>query len=295
MPGFGLAIGGAARALSEAGIPRGRARALRVASLLYAASIVGCGGGAPLMHPARTLPRGDVRIAAGMSANVAAGSLGDDLRNARDIAAKDPSAPGPPGANAAYAKGALVSAAIAPGLAPFVGARVGVGNKFEGGLAYTGRAARVDMRRSFDSGSVSYSVGLGLTATLYGREQGGELPNVNLTALRGYGGDLPLLVGWESAGGIYKLWGGVRGGFERYIIETLTSEPRPTVSGAPLHLDANRYWSGAVIGLATGLGHVHVGLELSAAYQVVHGSYNDNKVTVRGVTLAPASALWWTF
>ena len=50
-----------------------------------------------------------------------------------------------------------------------------------------------------------------------------------------------------------------------------------------------------MVGLATGFGHVHVALELSAAYQVAHGTYNDNDVTIRGITLAPATALWWTF
>jgi hypothetical protein len=267
-----------------------------VTAALSAAALGGCGGGAPLLHPARTLPAGDIRVASGVSANVAAGSLGEDLRVARDIATKDPRAPGAPGSNPAYAKGALVAAAIAPGLAPFIGARVGAGNQFEGGLAYTGRAVRADLRRSFDDGKVSLSLGLGLTAALYGRQQGSELPNVDLGSMHGYGFDIPVLVGWESNGGIYKVWGGARGGFERDVVEILTSEPKSvTIGTAPIHLDANRYWGGAVVGIATGFNHVHVALELSAAYQVVSGNYNENHVTVRGITLAPATALWWTF
>jgi hypothetical protein len=232
-----------------------------------------------------------------VSANVAAGSLGDDLRNAREIAARDPQAPGAPGSNPAYAKGALVAAAIAPGLAPFVAARVGAGNNFEGGLGYTGRAVRADLRRGFDDGHYTFSAGLGVSAALYGRQQGNsDLPNVDLGALHGYGADIPLLVGWESTGGIYKLWGGARGGFEHDVVENLTSEPKDvTIGNPPIHLDANRYWGGAVVGFATGLGHVHVALELSAAYQAVDGTYNDNKVKVHGVTLAPATALWWWF
>ena len=273
-----------------------RLLALALALSVSVGGLAGCGGGAPLLHPARTLPAGDIRMASGVSANVAAGSLGDDLRVAKDAATRDPTVPGAPGTNAAYAKGALVAAAIAPGLAPFIGARVGVGNQYEGGLAYTGRAVRVDMRRSFDQGKVSWSAGLGLSAALYGRQQGSDLPNVDLGALHGYGFDIPLLVGWESNGGIYKVWGGVRGGFERDVVETLTSEPKSvTLGGEPLHLDANRAWGGAVVGLATGFNHVHVALELSAAYQVVTGNYNENHVTVRGITLAPATALWWTF
>lgn len=264
--------------------------------LVLGLSLVGCGGGSPLLHPARTLPAGDIRVAGGMSANVAAGSIGDDLKTAREIATKDPQAPGAPGSNPAYAKGALVAAAVAPGLAPFIGARVGVGNKFEGGLSYTGRGVRVDMRRGVDDGNVTYSVGLGLSAALYGRQSGAELQNVDLGALHGYGGDIPVLVGWESAGGIYKVWGGARGGYEHDVVEMLTSEPKAVPLGnEPIHLDANRFFGGAVFGVATGFNHVHVALELSAAYQVVNGNYNENRVTVRGITLAPASALWWSF
>lgn len=255
-----------------------------------------CGGGAPLLHPARTLAVGDIRAAGGVSANVAAGSLGEDLRLAKDNAARDPQVPGAPGTNPAYAKGALVAAAIAPGLAPFVGARVGIGNHYEGGLVYTGRAVRADVRHSFEDGRWALSLGLGLSAALYGRQQGSDLPNVDLAALHGYGFDVPLIVGWESSGGLYKVYGGARGGFERDVLELLTSEPKAvTIGGQPLHLDANRYWGGAVFGVATGFNHIHVALELSAAYQVVTGRYNANDVTVRGVTLAPASALWWSF
>ena len=137
-----------------------------LALALLAANAIGCGGGSPLLHPARTLKSGDVRAAGGVSAHVVPGSLGEDLRRAREIAARDAtgaSSPGEPGQNPDYAKGALVAAAIAPGLAPFVGARVGIGNAFEGGLAYTGRGVRADMRRSFDDGPYSLSLGLGVS------------------------------------------------------------------------------------------------------------------------------------
>lgn len=272
-----------------------RARAL-VAVVLSAGSVA-CGGGGPLLHPARTLPAGEVRAAGGVSAQIAAGPLSDDIRIARDIATRDPAnTPGAAGTNPEYAKGALVAAAIAPGLSPFVAARVGVGDNFEGGLAYMGRGVRVDMRRSFDAGKWSYSIGLGLNAALAGKQQGNELPNVDLASLKGYGGDIPILAGWESAGGIYKIWFGARGGFERDTVETLTSEPRPVVIGAPaIRLEANRVWGGALLGVATGFNHVHVALELSAYYQVVSGSYNDTSVTVKGLTVQPATALWWTF
>jgi hypothetical protein len=274
-------------------------RAQAIAVLTATAMLAGCGGGAPLLHPARTLPGGDIRAAGGISAHVVPGSLGEDLRRAREIVARDgagTSSPGAPGTNPDYAKGALVSAAVAPGLAPFVGARVGVGNRFEGGLAYTGRGIRADMRRSFEDGPWSLSVGVGGSATLYGRQQGTDLPNVNLASLHGFGLDVPVLVGWESVSGLYTLWAGPRGGFEHVTVETLTSEPKSVTIGAPpISLEATRWNAGAVVGIATGFRHVHVAIEAGIAYQIVSGTYNGNEVTVRGLTITPASALWWTF
>jgi len=270
-----------------------------VAFAVLALLAVGCGGGSPLLHPAKTLPSGDIRAAGGVSAHIAVGSLGEDLRTARDIAARDgagQSSPGAPGTNPAYAKGALVAAAVAPGLAPFIGARVGVGNRFEGGLSYTGRTVRADMRRSFDFDAWSLSIGVGANAALYGRQQGTDLPNVDLGSLHGYGADIPILIGWQSVSGLYTIWFGPRGGFERVVVETLTSEPKDvTIGTPPIRLEANRFHAGGVLGLATGFNHVHVALELGLGYQIATGTYNANEVTVHGLAITPASALWWTF
>jgi hypothetical protein len=248
------------------------------------------------LHPARTLGTGEVRAAAGMSANIALGSAADDLRAAREIAAKNPDVPGSPGSNAAYAKGALVSAAVGPGLAPFVAARVGVGDRYEGGITYTGRAARIDMRRSFDSGGFSLSLGAGVTGVFYGSQEGSSLPAVDLSELHGYGADVPVLVGWQSDAGLYILWTGLRAGWEHDAIGSLTSEPKSSALGSPsIGLSAERFYGAGVLGIATGFRHVHVAIELDLAYQSVTGDFNATHVNVHGVTLAPASALWWNF
>ncbi|MGH7282513.1 MAG: hypothetical protein ACRELY_13385, partial [Polyangiaceae bacterium] len=112
-----------------------RLSTLALATLLLS----GCGGGVPLLYPARALPKGDVRGAAGLSAEAPVGSLASNLNAARNDAAANSGLP-PPQGDTTYAKGALVAAAVAPGLAPFVAARVGVGGGIEGGIAYTGRA-----------------------------------------------------------------------------------------------------------------------------------------------------------
>jgi hypothetical protein len=258
--------------------------------------LTGCAGGSPLLHPARTLETGEVRAAAGVSANIAAGSIADDLRSAREEAAKNPDAPGAPGTDPTYAKGALVAALVGPGLAPFVAARVGAGNRFEGGVTYTGRGARIDMRRSFEHENIAFSAGLGVSGAFYGRDQGTQLPNVDLSAIHGYGADVPLLVGWQSDAGLYQIWGGARAGFEHDTIEALTSEPKNISLGVPpIGLSATRIWGGGLVGLAAGFRHVHAAFELDVAYQTGTGDYNGTHVAIQGVSVSPASALWWSF
>ncbi len=56
---------------------------------------------------------------------------------------------------------------------------------------------------------------------------------------------VPLLVGWESDGGLYKVWGGARGGFEHAFIEAVTSEPS-SAAIEPIHLSGWRYYGGGV-------------------------------------------------
>jgi hypothetical protein len=277
-----------------------RAWSALAALAALAAASGGCAGGSPLLHPARVLPTGEVRAATGFSANVAVGGLSDGLRNARNEAAANPNVPGAPGTDPTYARGALVAAAVGPGIAPFVAARVGVGDQFEGGIHYTGRGARIDMRRSWNLGrgsdGVSLSAGLGATTLFYGHQVGGDLPNVDLGQLRGYGLDVPLLIGWDSPAGIYQAWAGVRGGWDHVAIEIVRSEPKDfTGQDAPISLSATRFYGGGLVGFAVGFRHVHVALELDVAYVHVDGAYNATQTSIDGVAVSPASAVWWTF
>ena len=90
------------------------AAALAFGALAFGA---GCGGGTPLLHPARTLSQGDVRMMAGMSAQFAGGDLASSIAGARERAAQQ-TVPGAPEQDPVYASGALVAAAVAPGMAP---------------------------------------------------------------------------------------------------------------------------------------------------------------------------------
>ncbi|HEY6463808.1 MAG TPA: hypothetical protein VIY73_26745 [Polyangiaceae bacterium] len=260
--------------------------------LLGLGLLCGCGGGLPLLHPARTLPAGQARASGGFSGTIALGTLSDAIRNAES----DPNGGGVTG-DTTFAKGALVAASVGPGLSPLVSARVGVGWQSEGGLAYTGRAIRADIRRSFDlSTHWALSIGAGGSAALYGHQDGSTLEDVSLNQLHGWGADVPLLVGYQSTGDIYMVWLGARGGGEHVDISDVTSEPKAVTLGSPpVGLSATRYWGGGLLGFAVGFRHVHVALELDASYATITGTYAGTSATVAGVTLAPATALWWDF
>ncbi len=272
---------------------RGVALVTATASL----ALVGCAGGGPLLHPAHTLPKGEVRVAGGLSANAIGGGASSSLTAAKNEAANDVS--GTVLNDPTYVKGALVAAAIGPGIAPFVGARVGVGSAFEAGLSYTGRSARADIRRAFTFGednAWAVSIGIGGSAALYGRLQGTTLPGVDLSDLRGWGADVPLLMGYRSAGDLYMVWFGVRGGWEHDQIAEVTSEPKAVTIGVPpIGLTADRVWGGGVLGVATGFRHVHVALEIDANAEYVTGEFGGAHASVVGAAISPATAVWFEF
>ncbi len=91
------------------------------------------------------------------------------------------------------------------------------------------------------------------------------------------------------------VWFGARGGWEHDTIAALTSEPGPGLENPPIGLSADRFWGGGVVGAATGFRHVHVALELDVAYETVSGSFAGTSATVSGVSIVPATALWWEF
>jgi hypothetical protein len=251
-----------------------------------------CGGGLPVLHPARTLPVGALRAGAGFAGNAATGGLSDALGGARGEAAAHPNVPGA-GVDETFARGALVAASIAPGLSPVVAARAGVGSQSEGGIAYTGRMVRIDMRRSFDLTSHwALSVGAGGSAALHGHQDGGALPNIDLAALHGWAADLPLLIGYQSDGDLYMLWVGARAGYEHVEVSDVSMQPS---SGPPNTLTATRFWSGGLLGAAVGFRHIHVAMELDVSYASIEGAFDQMHAHVDGMTLTPSTALWWTF
>jgi hypothetical protein len=257
----------------------------------------GCGGGVPLLYPARTLATGDVRASGGGSATFIVGGLSNELAAGRAEVANAPPGIAPPLHDQRYAQAALVLAAVAPGVAPYVSARVGLGDRFEGGVTYTGRAAHLDVRRSFDWNDVSLSIGLGIETPIYGDSDSGALPQLDLSSIRGYGADVPIVIGWQSSARAYMLWVGGRVGWDHTSVGSVIS-PATTIDvdgNGPGGLSVDRLYGGGVVGLAAGFRHIHAALEIDVAYQTAHGTFEATTATVQGVSMSPAAALWWTF
>ena len=187
----------------------------------------GCGGGVPLLHPAHALPVDTVTAGAGVSGNFVLGDAGEAIDGAV-VANSQQGAAIVPEQQEEFFRGGFAYTLITPGLAPWVGARVGLGMNNEAGATYTARSIRVDARHALQGESLAASVGLGGTGHLMrpgsdrpvapGSEAtvgaSGTIPGLDEGNVTGWGLDLPLLVGWRSTPALVQLWAGLRGGFE---------------------------------------------------------------------------------
>jgi hypothetical protein len=263
-----------------------------------------CGGGGPLLHPAHTLPEGDVTFAAGTSGRFALGGL-HSAQSELDATAAAPGGATSKSERSAFVKGAISRFAVAPGVAPFLAARVGLGQHNEAGLAYTGRGVRLDGRHAFEWPSLALSVGAAVSGAL---SRPGDQPQehvdgqmdadtglrtISLTSLTGYGLEVPVLFGYRSSADVVKLWAGARVGFERDDFDVSLVEAPDTPLGTSG--SANRFWGGGLVGFSVGLAPVEVRVEIDAAYERAHGNLltfgGELTGDVAGWSLTPAMAI----
>ena len=273
-----------------------------LAALLVGSLLVGCGGGAPLLHPAHTLPASAVTFAVGTSGHLALGGLAT-ATDALEGAGSVPGGLTTPAEQHAFVQGALTDFAVAPGVAPFVAARAGLGGHNEAGFAYTGRGIRLDGRHAFEWPSLALSLGAAVSGAfarpgdqppdtpMQGEDAG--LVGAELNSLRGYGLELPVVFGYRSEADVVMLWVGARAGLEFDTFDfTLVKTPQAVYGSSG---DASRYWAGGLLGFAIGLHPIQVRAELDVAYESVSGQVDlgDGPVSadVSGVSLTPAMAI----
>lgn len=246
------------------------------------ASLSGCGGGVPLLHPAHALPPGRTAFAVGVSDRFVLG----DAQHALD-SARQPTAGAPP-QDGRSTRAVLVALAEGPALAPYVAARVGIPGTNEAGLSYSGQALRGDLRHAFEWGQSALSAGLGVTGRGFG-QSALDLPGTDLSGAHGIGVDLPVLLGYRTDADLLSVWGGLRGSFDHWS-GTVSLDPRPA-----FELDASRIALGPIFGMSLGLPPFWVSAELELDYAHVTGSLDRPgtryDAQVNGWSVRPAGAL----
>ena len=273
--------------------------ALAISSLLGAA---GCGGGQALLHPAHTLPPGAVSAGAGVSGHFVLGSADAAIESARSDATSVTAEQ-----SEALTRGSLAVVALAPGVSPWRGARVGVGWEADAGLTYTGRAARADARRAWELGPYALSAGVGATGIFVRpgsdtpeqravTESTGGIRGLDAGSVGGFGFDVPLLFGWRSDVDLVRLWVGIRGGYERLSGE-FELDPALSATPEPVRepVTVRRWYGGALVGIDVGVGPIRVAAELDGAYHRLSGSLGEGPgeltAELDGFSLTPSGAL----
>lgn len=264
-----------------------------------------CGGSAPLLHSAHVLPVNTVSAGAGVSRQFASNALEATIDGGRAAAAEPLD---DPDVRRRYAEGVLARSLIAPGTSPWIGARVGLPSNLEAGLTYVGRSVRLDGRYALmQEPTWAVSVGVGASALLFSPDSSAPSPQALAPAsagaefdlnATGFGADLPLLVGYQSVGGFFEAWAGLRAGFEMLSGSLRTNSADP---GSP-RLDASgrQFWAGGLIGLSLGVPPVWFRFELATTAHRLSGSVEpadggseafSSDVDVAAWTFAPAGAL----
>lgn len=242
-------------------------RGAMCASGLAAALLCACGGASPLMHPAHVLGPNDVDLGAGFASEFSVASA---------VADSSPTA-----------ERLLHEATVAPGLSPWLAARLGLDEGFEAGLGYTGRTMRIDARRAFELGAPTLSAGLGASLVLPRRHDDLGF------RVGGGGADLPLLLGFRSDADIFAGWIGARGGFEwldgQRDLEVAPDAPLDTPTSE--EVSGLHGFVGGLLGLRVGFRYVHAVLEIDAAMHWASGDVGAESVAVRQLGLSPAGAL----
>jgi hypothetical protein len=176
--------------------------------------------------------------------------------------------------------GRLAQIAAAPGVAPWVGGRIGITGSNEAGLTYTGRNVRLDVRHAFALGTAALSVGVGGSVIVAERAGQDAVGN----SVYGGGVDIPVLFGVHSKSDLYAFWVGPRVGFEALGGQITNTD-----------LSARHFTGGFVAGVRGGFRHIHVALEVDGAYHRANGSFGGASTSVSLFSIAPSGALVISF
>lgn len=263
------------RAVRPQGTNR-RSAALGAGALVVSLTTFGCGGASALLHPAHPMPSDGFSAGAGVSRQFASNRVERDIDRARAGAERPLTSPDEV---EAHLRGVLSEAFVAPGVAPWVAARLGLGGAREAGITYTGRSVRVDVRQAFVREDLALSIGLGASGVLSSPDSrpidSAPANDVDLDA-RGFGVDVPILVGVRLGSGLFELWAGPRVGFES-IWGDLGLLASDGGSVARTQVTGRRWWGTLLAGLSVGVPPVDFRFEMAVGYHALSGELEPDE------------------
>ncbi|HEX9621758.1 MAG TPA: hypothetical protein VF989_16550 [Polyangiaceae bacterium] len=275
-----------------------------VGAVAFAAGLSACGAGMPGLHPAEPLGSRQVSASAGFSHHFVPGTARRAIEDADRVVAEE-MAPLAEEQSETLARGALTEAIATPALSPWFAARAGMGQGFEAGLGYTGRRVRADLRRAFERDTYALSIGGALTGVVPDPGSVGDSPpsalpdgserlgHADLGNVRGFGVDVPLLVGLRTDPSFGHAWLGVRPGYERttgdaVLVFAGTTPVAADFEGRTLSLTT-------LLGASLGVGPISVAAELAVGWYALSGSLtlggSRSEADVSGVAFTPAAAV----
>lgn len=292
-------------------------RLLPVPCLLLALALApGCATTLSTMQTARTLAPGQVQVSGGMGLFLPLGNLVRVVDTGIDQGeeAKDAIDEDRPYALDEEAQQRLLTAGVAlmvapPGINPELMVRVGVVDRVDVGVRYSGISLRADAKlllahggdsdegRRLEAGQRSYDValGVGVARHFFSSPVLDVLEVVELGDFRRYDVEVPLYVSADF-GDIFKLYGAPKYVFSRTWLDSRLvdySRQGKPVSGFDASLPAvvNSHFVGSTVGLALGYRYVHLFAELTGGYVLCKPTLFGAERQLGGVTLFPSVGL----
>jgi hypothetical protein len=248
------------------------------------------------------LKQSEVSLGSGVSSRVVLGGPRRRIDEAQALAATNSIDNGE--VEQRYITGNLLERSLEPGLTPWVGGRVGLGESWEAGVAYTGHRMRVDGRHVFENEKEALSFGAAAHALLLqlgGSEGNSEGDGTNQRLAKeslyfsatGGGIEIPILFGTRRWSRWFEPSIGVRFGYETVFgsmplmaqFNVKQPDSDPDDPGQVMHATANahRFWVEGLLGLSAGSAPLFLRLELTAGVHRAFGSVdfpNDDPLSL---------------
>jgi hypothetical protein len=262
----------------------------RALLLLLAVTAFGCAGANPMLHPAHALKQSEISVGGGMSSRITLASTHRRIDEAQATAANNSIDNGD--VEQEYITGNLLQRSLDPGLTPWIGGRVGLGNGWEAGVAYMGHRMRVDGRHVFENETEALSLGAAAHALMQlGGSRApspGESVDQRLAresfdfSATGGGIEFPVLFGTRRWSRWFEPVIGMRFGYEAVfgsmpLVAQLNIRYPTTREDDPGEIRyaealAHRFSAEGLIGLSAGSAPVFLRLELCAGLHRAFGS-----------------------